>query len=129
MLTDLTPAQFLDEYAVRTNTHQFPNVAELIAPDAIYWFNDGSFYGLEAIQNVFVQTWSYIQNETYQLKNVQWLAVDEHIAVCVYTFHWRGLINDQLAQGSGRGTSVLHKKDRQWQVVHEHLSPNPPISR
>ena len=126
---DLAVMQFMDEYAVRTNTHQFNAVAELIAEDATYWFSDGSFHGLAAIRHAFEETWAFIQNEIYQVRNVEWLVTDEHVAVCIYSFHWQGLVNGQLAQGSGRGTSVLRKTGTQWQVIHEHLSPTPTKSQ
>ena len=105
--------------------HQFNSVAELIAEDAVYWFNDGSFIGREAIRDAFEATWAYIRNETYQIEDVKWLTQDAHSAVCIYTFRWQGQVNERLVQGSGRGTSVLRKVDESWRVVHEHLSPMP----
>lgn len=120
-----TPAQMMDEYVRRTNTHQFDAVAELIAEDALFWFNDGSFVGHEAIRRAFEATWALIQDESYRVDDVQWLVVDSQAAVCVYTFHWRGMVNGQLAGGLGRGTSVLRLTAGRWQIVHEHLSPMP----
>ncbi len=122
----LTPAQLIEEYALRTNSHQFDAVADLIAEDAVYWFNDGSFVGCEAIRQAFEQTWAPIQNEIYRIEDLLWLAQDQQSAVCIYTFHWQGQVSDQLMHGSGRGTSVLRKVDERWLVVHEHLSPMPP---
>ena len=122
----LTPAQFMDEYAIRTNTHQFDSVAELIAEDAVYWFNDGSFLGRAAIRQAFEATWAAIQNEIYRIDDVRWLVQDQHSAVCIYTFHWQGQVNNAVVQGSGRGTSVLSSINELWLVVHEHLSPMPP---
>ena len=115
----------MEQYALRTNSHQFAAVAELIAEDAVYWFNDGSFVGLDAIQQAFERTWDYIREEVYEVEDVHWLAQDAKTAVCIYTFRWRGRVNDQSVQGSGRGTSVLRKTGDRWQVVHEHLSPMP----
>ena len=120
-----TPAQLMEEYVLRTNRHRFTSVAELIAEDAVFWFNDGSFVGHGAIRGVFEKTWALIQDEIYRVDDIRWLAVDTHAAVCVYTFHWQGMVNGQLAQGSGRGTSVLRKSAERWQIVHEHLSPIP----
>src|SRR5215831_14121928 len=88
-----TPTQLMDEYAVRTNIHRFDNVAELIAEDAIFIFSDGTFRGLQAIRKAFEETWSYIRDEIYGIDNLQWLAVDDQIAVCIYNFHWQGLVS------------------------------------
>lgn len=120
-----TPAQFLEDYVARTNGHQFAAVAELIAEDAVFWFNDGSFVGRVAIRGAFERTWAAIHDEIYRVDDIQWLVVDDHAAVCAYTFHWQGLIDGRLAQGSGRGTSVLRRTAERWLVVHEHLSPMP----
>ncbi len=51
----------MDEYARRTNSHQFAQLAALIAPDAVFWINDGSYTGLPAIQKAFEDTWKVLQ--------------------------------------------------------------------
>jgi ketosteroid isomerase-like protein len=71
------------------------------------------------------KTWDFIQNETYHIDDVRWIAQDTETAVCIYIFHWRGLVNGRTAEGTGRGTSVLRKMDEAWKVVHEHLSGMP----
>ncbi|QBD76794.1 nuclear transport factor 2 family protein [Ktedonosporobacter rubrisoli] len=121
----MRPEDFLRELERRMNTHRFEEVAPLIADHAIYWFNDGSFQGKEAIKQAFERTFATIQEERYTLEDVQWLVRDEHVAVCVYTFHWQGKVEGQLMQGSGRGTNVLQKFGSHWQVTHEHLSALP----
>jgi ketosteroid isomerase-like protein len=125
MEMDQTLETFLEEYARRTNTHTFDLVAPLIAEKAVYWFTDGTFRGHSSIRHAFERTWSVIQDEQYSISEVEWLSVDTHSATCIYTFHWRGLINSAIREGSGRGTSVLQKVDGGWQVLHEHLSQFP----
>ncbi len=120
-----TPEQLMDEYAARTNTHQFESVGDLIAENAVYWFREGSYRGREAIGQAFERTWAVIREEVYSVEEVEWLAVDTQTAVCIYTFRWQGMANGQSARGSGRGTSVLRNIDDGWQMVHEHLSPMP----
>ncbi len=120
-----TPEQLMDEYALRTNTHQFSAVAELIAEDAVYWFNDGSFVGVDAIRQAFEKTWASIRDEIYSVEDVQWIGIDESVAACIYTFRWQGLVDGKTVRGSGRGTTVLRRRDGRWLVVHEHLSPFP----
>jgi ketosteroid isomerase-like protein len=122
---DMTPIEFMQAYEQRTNTHNFQDVAPLIADDAIYWFNDGSFYGVDEIRQAFERTWGIIQNERYRIESIQWIISDENAAVCTYMFHWQGIVEGQSAQGEGRGTSVLANVDGKWKVLHERLSPNP----
>lgn len=121
----MTPIEFLRELERRTNTHRFEEVAPLLADNAVYWFNDGSFQGKAAIKQAFEKTWAYIQDEHYALENVQWLVNDEHSAVCIYHFRWQGKVEGQFLQGMGRGTGVLQKVDGHWKVIHEHLSSMP----
>ncbi len=52
----MTPVEFLRDYEQRTNTHRFAEVAPLIADNAVYWFNDGSFQGKDAIKQAFEKT-------------------------------------------------------------------------
>jgi ketosteroid isomerase-like protein len=115
----------LREYERCANTHRFDEVAPLIAADAIFWFSDGSYQGKEAIRQAFEATFDLIREERYTLEQLHWLVEEEHIAVCLYDFHWQGLVNGQPARGSGRGTSVLRQEEGHWYVVHEHLSRLP----
>lgn len=121
----MTPEEFLCAYEQRTNTHRFEEVAPLIADTAVYWFNDGSFQGKDAIKQAFEKTWAYIQDEHYAIENIQWLVKNQESAVCIYLFRWDGNVEGQYLQGMGRGTSVLQKIAGQWQVIHEHLSALP----
>src|SRR5258708_4130953 len=125
MRKKMTPVEFLHEYEQRTNTHRFEEIAPLIAEQAIYWFNDGSFQGIEAIKQAFEKTWALIQDEQYAIEQVQWLVNEAQTAVCLYLFRWQGKVDGQLLQGAGRGTSVFQRVDGQWKVSHDHLSSLP----
>lgn len=120
-----TPQECLQEYERRANTHNFAEIAPLIADVAVYWFSDGSYRGLVTIQQAFERTWSYISNERYTIENVHWLSIDEHTATCIYTFRWQGITPNGPAEGTGRGTNIFRKHGGQWQVIHEHLSGLP----
>jgi ketosteroid isomerase-like protein len=122
----LTPREFLRDYEKKANSHHFDDVAPLISEDAIFWFNDGSFRGMEAIRQAFEKTWSYdIQDEKFWLDNIEWLVEENDVAACAYLFHWTGMVNGELRDlGHGRGTCVLKKKG-DWKIVHEHLSRIP----
>lgn len=119
------PDNFLTEYIRLTNSHQFDTVAPLIDDDAVYWFSNGSYRGLNAIRTAFERTWTTIQNEQYEIEDLEWLAVDDLIATCIYAYRWEGSIEGVFRQGIGRGTNVLRKDGEQWRIVHEHLSSRP----
>lgn len=123
----MTPSEFMLEYERQTNTHDFNNVDEIIADNAVYWFNDGSFHGRNEIRGAFEKTWNSIQDEHYAIENVQWLVTSDSIAVCIYIFYWQGIVGGRSLSGSGRGTSVIQKANDRWLVVHEHLSGIPQV--
>lgn len=113
------------KYEEATNSHDFNNVRQLIAPEAVYFFSNENLFGIEAIEKAFTDTFNTILDEVYSIRDVQWLAVSETAAVCVYNFHWIGTIDGERKEGSGRGTNTLVKRGGEWLMVHEHLSkPN-----
>lgn len=121
MITNLH--EFIKAYEAANNSHIWTNVSPFIAPNATYWFTDGSYAGIAEIQNAIQRTFDEIQNEVYAITNVQWPIQSDSVAVCIYSFHWQGIINGAEQSGSGRGTNVLAKnEDGVWQIIHEHLS-------
>jgi ketosteroid isomerase-like protein len=115
--------QALRAYIEATNTHQFDEVSRLLAPNALYWFTGTSCTTLNEIQAYFENAWETVKEEVYRAENVHWIAVDEHQAVCTYTYHWEGYVRGKHASGQGRATNVFVKDDEgAWKLVHEHLS-------
>lgn len=114
--------QFLKQYETATNTHDFNHVASLIAKEAVYWFSDGSFVGIDEIRKAFINTWNKIREEKYRIDNIQWVSCTDTAAVCIYNFHWEGIVDGEKLSGHGRGTNVIGKVDGQWKMLHEHLS-------
>ena len=114
--------EFLKAYERATNSHDFSKVAPLIDDDAIYWFSDGSFEGIDAIKEAFENTWGKVKDEVYEIKSVRWLAKSDTIAICVYEFFWQGYVDGVKKSGNGRGTNVLVNTNGSWQITHEHLS-------
>jgi ketosteroid isomerase-like protein len=119
-MKDLT--HFLNQYENATNTHDFNQVQKLIAPNAVYWFSDGSFVGTKKIRAAFESTWTTIKDETYSIKNIDWITVSPDNAVCLYDYHWSGIIDGISKSGQGRGTNILVKQKNNWLIIHEHLS-------
>lgn len=112
-------------YAERINAHRSELVAPLIAPDAVFWFGDGSHNGLASIQLAFEATWAALRAETYWLEDLRWLASGASVAVCCYRFFWTATVEGVRQSGGGRGTSVLERQPAGWLIVHEHLSSGP----
>lgn len=113
---------FLKSYEQANNSHIWANVEPFIASDATYWFTDGSYTGIDEIRQAIETTFTKIQDEVYEIKDVRWPTVTATNAVCAYRFYWQGTVNGKQASGSGRGTNVLEKRNNSWQIVHEHLS-------
>jgi ketosteroid isomerase-like protein len=121
----MTPQDLLKQYESLINLHQFDAVAPLIATDAVFWFNDGSFTGIEAIRAAFERTWASFVTEAYWLTDMRWVASGDVAASCIYQFNWKAVVGGRKVSGSGRGTTVLRKGADGWKIVHEHLSGMP----
>ena len=115
----------LRAYEERINRPDFDLLVELIAPDAVFWFSDGSHKGHAEIRAAFVKTWDVLANDIYWLTDLTWVARGDHAAACIYSFNWKTVIDGEPQSGSGRGTTVLARRTAGWQIVHEHLSRNP----
>jgi ketosteroid isomerase-like protein len=113
---------FLKNYERCTNTHDFKNLRSLIATDASYWFSEANYQGIRAIEKAFVSTWKRIKNEKYTILSIRWLVITPSVAVCTYTFKWKGVVGGKSRSGKGKGTNVLVQKRGKWQIKHEHLS-------
>ena len=108
-----------------STAHDFDLLVELIAPDARFWFTDGTHVGIAAVRRAFEPTWAVAAAETYWLTDMHWIATGDAAAACTYRFNWRATIDGRPASGSGRGTTVLARGGHGWQIVHEHLSKQP----
>jgi hypothetical protein len=71
-----------------------------------------------------------IEDDTYDVHDLTWLAENDGIAACVFSFEWTGRMNGEAVGGRGRGATVLKRVGGEWRIVHEHLSQGePPTSR
>lgn len=57
--------EVLRAYEDRINRHDFDLLIDLIAPDAIFWFSDGTHRGIAEIRAAFERTWGTLADETY----------------------------------------------------------------
>lgn len=115
----------LEKYKVEINKHNFDVLEPMISKDCKFWFSSGTFVGLQQVRQAFEKTWDMIKEEVYTLTDLEWIAESDQAAVCIYTFHWKGVVDGQLLEGGGRGTSCFRKEVEGWKIVHEHLSHFP----
>lgn len=122
----MSPAETLAEFERRSATRDFAQVAPLVAAGAVFFFNDGTFRGLDQVRGAFESTWALNpEEESYVLEDVEWLAESPDVAVCTYGFRWEGLLHGRRFRSLGRGTAVLVREGATWKVAHEHLSARP----
>jgi len=114
----------LEAYEVALATQDWEVVAPFFHPDVCVTFNDGTYKGLTEVATAFKRTFSLIKEEKYSITDIHWVMQNERMAVCLYHFHWRGIINGEAASGGGRGTSVLVQGENGWQIIAEHLGPH-----
>ena len=120
----MTPDEFLKSYESALATQSWQVVAPLIHAEACVTFSNGLvFIGKTEVQRAFERNFALIQEEHYSITDLYWVKKAESFAVCLYTFHWSGLINNELARGSGRGTCVLVNQQGTWLLLTEHLGP------
>jgi hypothetical protein len=50
--------EFIRTYEQATNSHDITQLVPLIAPEAVYWFSDGSHHGREAILAAIAETFA-----------------------------------------------------------------------
>jgi ketosteroid isomerase-like protein len=118
----MTARDVLAAYEERINRQDFDLLLDLIAPEATFWFSDGTHRGIAAIRAAFDATWRAMGgDEHYWLTEVEWIAEGDTAAACTYTFNWSA----GGKSGSGRGTTVLARASAGWRIVHEHLSRMP----
>ncbi len=119
----MSPDDFMREYEAAAASHDLERTLPLIAPDAVFWFSNGtSHVGRAAIEAAFRANFETIEAEIYRIVDLEWRTRSEDSAACTYRFEWSGKIQGAPASGSGRGTSVLTRHGSSWLIVHEHLS-------
>jgi uncharacterized protein (TIGR02246 family) len=113
---------FMARYEQANSRHDLERVTAMIAPDATYWFTDGSYHGRPAIEEAIARTFTAIRDETYEIHDLEWIVLTARHAACRYRFSWAGVVDGQPRSGQGRGTNVIVKRDGTWRMQHEHLS-------
>src|SRR3954471_19924432 len=95
----MTPAEFMREYET-SGRRGVEATLSLIDDNAVYWFSDGSHHvGKAAIERAIRRDFEAIQNETYRISEIVWVAESPDVAACVYRFDWSGLLRGAPASG------------------------------
>jgi ketosteroid isomerase-like protein len=119
----MTPGEVKRELVRRMRAKDLEGTLELIADDAVYFWSDGSaMFGKAAIAEGLRRNFSAIENDTYDVFDLTWLAESDGVTACVFRFEWTGDVNGATVSGVGRGASVFRRDDGEWRVVHENLS-------
>ena len=115
--------EFLRNFELASGTKDFSKVSNMIHPDALFRFNNGDFRGITDIQAAFESTWSHdIQNDQYQLKNIEIIHIDAQSATVTFNYHWQGITSKGELNIVGRGTQVIVLDNDQLKIRVEHLS-------
>lgn len=101
-------------------------MAPMIHPESTVVFTSGTYSGIDEVEAVFRRNFELIEDEGYSITNVRWLDRSADRAVALYDYAWEGVIGGKPASGGGRGTSVLIRGPRGWQILLEHLGPPSP---
>jgi len=120
----MTPQDLVKKYEKAIANQAWESIEPLMHDDVCVTFSAGTFKGKLEVQKAFEKNFVAIKEEKYSITNLYWVYLGSENAVCLYSFNWQGIINGQVASGSGRGTSVLIKSDSTWQILTEHLGPN-----
>jgi ketosteroid isomerase-like protein len=114
---------FMQAYVDASNSYDFANVSDLIHPQAVFRFTSGDNVGIEAIQAAFERTWAYdVEDEAYELSDVQVVHTDVDTAVVTFRYHWSGVGPRGPFRVDGRGTSIVVRDNGALKVMVEHLS-------
>ncbi len=120
----LTPVDFIQSYEKALSTQNWDNVQDLIHPDCVVTFTNGTYKGKPAVEQVFRKNFELIKNENYSITNIHFVIEKPDYAVFIFNYNWSGIINGKPAKGGGRGTSVIVRSNGRWQLISEHLGPN-----
>jgi hypothetical protein len=118
----MIPRGFVEKYKEALATQQWASIEPLIHPNAVVTFSNGAVHkGIAEIKAAYERNFALIKNEDYQMTNLHWVLQNETTAVYVFDFSWSGMINRELASGTGKGTAVIVLENGNWKLMAEHL--------
>jgi len=127
-VTETAVTQFLHRFEALALQEDFNLIRHLIDERAVFRFNDGDFFGRDAIQAAFEKTWRgdpSVKKARFYLSDIVVLTTDAASATATYTYNWEGSQAGKSFSITGRGTRVLRFEQGEFRIVHEHLSRFP----
>lgn len=122
----MTPDDFAKAYEKALGTQDWKAVEPLIHECACVTFSSGAVHeGREEVRAAFTRNFEAIKSEEYRISSLRWIHTDAHMAVGLFDYSWKGVINGKSAAGVGRGTHVLVNEAGRWLLLAEHLGPRP----
>ena len=119
----MSPAETKREIVRRMRVKDLEGTMALIADDAVYfWSNGSAMFGKAEIAEGMKTNFASIQDDTYDVHDLTWIAETDDVAACVFRFVWTGKIDGEPVSGRGRGATVLKRVDGAWRIAHENLS-------
>lgn len=73
--------ELMRRYEAANNSHEVDRVLPFIAPEATYWFSDGSHHSHAQIRLALETTFGTIQEERYSIHELVWVLVRADAAV------------------------------------------------
>jgi ketosteroid isomerase-like protein len=118
------PESFIKEYSDALASQDFNNIIPLINRETCVTFSNGAVHkGMMAIAEAYRRNFSIIKGEEYSISDVHWIHVQDDVAIYLFRFSWKGVIDGEPAAGSGRGTATIKFDEGRWTLVAEHLGP------
>jgi len=120
----MKPEHFITNYENALTSQKWEAVDPLIHPNCTVTFSNGrSHRGKNEVQAAYQTNFALIKSEKHTISEIHRVVKAENFAIYTFAYEWSGMINGELASGSGRGTSTLIGEDATWRLIPEHLGP------
>jgi len=118
----MLPEDFIIAYQAALVSQQWSAVEPLLHANACVTFSTGVVHrGIEAIEVAYRRNFALIEEEKFAITDVHWVIKKDTTAVYTFRYAWSGIIHQQAANGSGRGTATLVCENGKWLLVAEQL--------
>jgi hypothetical protein len=118
----MLPEDFITAYQNALAAQQWSQVEPLLHPSACVTFSTGAVHcGIAAIEAAYTKNFALIEEEKFAITDVHWVIKNDTLAVYLFRYAWSGIINQQAASGSGRGTATLVCENGKWLLLAEQL--------
>jgi ketosteroid isomerase-like protein len=118
-----TPQDCVSSFIAAMLARDMVAALSLLTDDVVFFYSNGtSLWGKAAFEATMTANWKVISDYKYSTMDSIWLAQSEDSATVIYTFAWSGRVGGNEVKGDGRGTRVVQRGPKGWQICHEHIS-------